>query len=183
MIYGFIKSKLTGKESKFKTEKQNLPKEFKYKLPKVLDQGAKPICTACASHAFLNWEYHKDFNLDTIFKNSKPQKEGAELKNVFEYLKSQKLINDYAIIGSEQALKTAILLNGPCIGALPVYNNSETFWKGSSLQGGHAIAITGWDTDGFIIRNSWGGLWGYNGYTILPYEDINRFYELWTLIK
>lgn len=183
MNYGFIKSKLTGKESKFTTEKPKLPKQFKYKLPKVFDQGNKPICTACASHAFLNWQYHKDFNLDTIFKNSKPQKDGAEFKNVFEYLKSQKLIDDYALIGSELALKTAILLNGPCIGALPVYNDSSTFWKGTSLQGGHAIAITGWNENGFIIRNSWGSFWGDSGYTVLPYKDIDMFYELWTLIK
>ena len=83
MIYGFIKSKLTGKESKFKTEKQNLPKEFKYKLPKVFDQRTKPICTACASHAFLNWEYHKDFNLDTIFKNSNWRNTQVGLKPMF----------------------------------------------------------------------------------------------------
>lgn len=182
MNYGYIKSKLTGEESKFKTIAKT-PKEFKYKLPKVFDQGDKPICTACASHAFLNWEHHKDFDLTTIFKNSQPEKEGAQLKNVFYYLKNEKLIDDYSIIGSIQTLKTAIILNGPCIGALPVYNDSLTFWKGSVLQGGHAIAITGWNDEGFIIRNSWGTSWGNNGYTILPYKDFNKFLELWTLIK
>lgn len=182
MSFGYIKSKLTGKESEFKSQRAT-PRDFKYKLPKVFNQGDKPICTACSSHAFLYWEYHKDFSLEIIFKNSHPEKDGAELKNVFEYLKHEKLITDYAKIGTVASLKTAILLNGPCIGALPVYNESTTFWEGSSLQGGHAIAITGWNDKGFIIRNSWGDSWGNNGYTILPYENFNKFLELWTLIK
>lgn len=182
MKLGCIKSKLTGKESQF-TTKSVTPKEFRYKLPAVFDQGNQPICTACASHAFLNWEHHKNFDLQTIFKNSKPTPDGAQLKDVFEYLKKKKLINDYALVNSALVLKTAIILNGPCIAGLPVYNDSMQFWRGSSLQGGHAIAIVGWNEEGFIIRNSWGTSWGDGGYTILPYEDFKKFFEIWTLIK
>jgi len=38
-------------------------------------------------------------------------------------------------------------------------------------DGGHAIAIVGYTGDGFIIQNSWGKTWGYQGFAILPYED------------
>lgn len=182
MNYGFVKSKLTGKETEF-TSVKTLPEKFRYNLPEVFDQGDQPICSACSTHAFLFWEYHKNYNLNTLFKNSKPTKEGAELKNVFEYLKKEKLIDDYALIKSYKALQTAILLNGPCIAALPVYNDSMKFWNGEGLLGGHAIAVVGWNEDGFVIRNSWGAHWGSNGYTILPYDDFNKFIEIWTLIK
>ena len=182
MNYGFVKSKLTGKETEF-TSVKTLPEKFRYNLPEVFDQGDQPICSACSTHAFLFWEYHKSYNLNTLFKYSKPTKEGAELKNVFEYLKKEKLIDDYALIKSYKALQTAILLNGPCIAALPVYNDSMKFWNGEGLLGGHAIAVVGWNEDGFVIRNSWGAHWGSNGYTILPYDDFNKFIEIWTLIK
>jgi hypothetical protein len=38
-------------------------------------------------------------------------------------------------------------------------------------DGGHAIAIVGYTTDGFIIQNSWGKSWGNKGFALLPYED------------
>lgn len=38
-------------------------------------------------------------------------------------------------------------------------------------EDGHAIAIVGYTTDGFVIQNSWGPGWGINGYALLPYED------------
>ena len=33
-----------------------------------------------------------------------------------------------------------------------------------SLGTDHAIAIVGWGTNYWIIANSWGPYWGYNGY-------------------
>jgi Papain family cysteine protease len=38
-------------------------------------------------------------------------------------------------------------------------------------DGGHAIAITGYNEFGFLIQNSWGPSWGSAGYAILTYED------------
>jgi Papain family cysteine protease len=37
---------------------------------------------------------------------------------------------------------------------------------------GHAVAIVGYTKDGFIIQNSWGSSWGYEGFALLPYEDF-----------
>ena len=37
---------------------------------------------------------------------------------------------------------------------------------------GHAVAIVGYTADGFIIQNSWGKTWGYQGFALLPYEDF-----------
>ena len=54
-------------------------------------------------------------------------------------------------------------MNGPCFGALPVYNETDDFWvkrEDDELLAFHAIAIVGYDNNGFIIRNSWGSSFG-----------------------
>lgn len=38
-------------------------------------------------------------------------------------------------------------------------------------EDGHAVAIVGYTSDGFIIQNSWGPEWGGRGFALLPYED------------
>ncbi|MBT8207457.1 MAG: hypothetical protein KJO18_04220, partial [Acidimicrobiia bacterium] len=35
----------------------------------------------------------------------------------------------------------------------------------------HAFLIIGYDDDGFLVRNSWGQYWGYDGYAVLAYDD------------
>ena len=37
---------------------------------------------------------------------------------------------------------------------------------------GHAVALVGYNDIGFIIQNSWGEDWGYQGFALLPYEDF-----------
>ncbi len=39
-------------------------------------------------------------------------------------------------------------------------------------DGGHAIAIVGYTSQGFVVQNSWGPGWGKNGFALLPYEDF-----------
>jgi hypothetical protein len=43
--------------------------------------------------------------------------------------------------------------------------------RDTNKVGGHAFAIVGYTEDGFIIQNSWGRGWGYNGFAILGFED------------
>ena len=45
--------------------------------------------------------------------------------------------------------------------------------KGSPDQG-HAFAIVGYTSRGFIIQNSWGREWGCGGFAVLPYNDWLR---------
>lgn len=40
--------------------------------------------------------------------------------------------------------------------------------------GGHAFAIVGYSEHGFIVQNSWGPDWGFNGFALLPYSDWVR---------
>lgn len=191
MNYGFIKSKLDGTEKVFKSV-QPTAINFEYKLPQVLNQGDKPICVPCSLSAFLNWDINlkdgkstRDNNIDlTSIFNHGGTKNGMSFKEALSYLLSINKIKQFALVHTIDSLKTAIKANGPCVGALPVYDsNRPDFWNGESLLGGHAISIVGWNKTGFIIRNSWGTQFGNNGYTYLPYTDINKFYEIWTIIN
>lgn len=96
-------------------------------------------------------------------------------------------IASYAQIGSMDELKRALFAHGPCVIAFPVYNHSTTFWrKGDATEtlGGHAVAIVGYDDDrgAFLLRNSWGLLWGTLGYTWYPYTDWGAHWEIWSSV-
>jgi len=41
----------------------------------------------------------------------------------------------------------------------------------STIEGGHAFALVGYTSQGFIVQNSWGPEWGQQGYAIWLYED------------
>jgi hypothetical protein len=54
---------------------------------------------------------------------------------------------------------------------------------GAKEAGGHAFAIVGYNADGFIIQNSWGGKWGYRGFAILTYTDwVKNGMDAWVAV-
>ena len=207
MNYGFVPSKIDGTELLFKEEKgMKLPEKYSYKkfLPEVINQGNKPICVPCSVSAYINWnknldsgknEFDNKVNLDQIFKSrTVGGDDGMSFKDAFKFLRHEGVdtidgkykIGRYAKIGSEIQLKQALVMNGPCVGGLPVYDDAAwEFWKkknGDSFLGGHAVSIVGYNEKGFIIRNSWGKSYAEKGYVLLPYEDVLLFTELWTII-
>jgi hypothetical protein len=50
---------------------------------------------------------------------------------------------------------------------LPTINWTDDLGK----VGGHAFALVGYDVDGFIVQNSWGDNWGFQGFARLTYAD------------
>lgn len=93
----------------------------------------------------------------------------------------------YARIETIDGLKKALIEFGPVLIAFPYYNNgSAQFWKKPSVNanhdGGHAVAVVGWDKKGFIIRNSWGEKWNGDGHVVYPYEQWGSHWELWGCI-
>lgn len=40
-----------------------------------------------------------------------------------------------------------------------------------STEGGHAFALVGFNTHGFVLQNSWGRGWGAGGFAVLRYDD------------
>jgi len=48
--------------------------------------------------------------------------------------------------------------------------------------GGHAFALVGYNTKGFIVQNSWGQGWGAGGFAIMTYEDwVLHGTDAWTV--
>lgn len=46
--------------------------------------------------------------------------------------------------------------------------------------GGHAFAMIGYTSEGFIVQNSWGPSWGTSGFALLTYEDwIKNGFDAW----
>ncbi len=104
------------------------------------------------------------------------------------YEKAKKyVIAGYAQVNTLEGLKKSLYTSGPCYATFPVYDTERwDFWKpahqGQEVIGGHAILLTGWNRDGFIIRNSWGSSWNGSGWTLYPYKHFGMHWEIWTTI-
>ena len=203
--FGFIPSLITANTTRFNAPKSlNLPKKFTYRpfLSPVTNQGPDPYCIPHCIACWLNWrenvkrgtkvDYHIKYA--DIYRSKKTKSdEGMTYQDAFEYLRKKGVKTDKGImkitaagfIPSEPMLKAALIANGPCFGALPVYNSEvDEFWKktGSKPEGWHSITIVGWDEKGYIIRNSWGVGFADKGYVTIPYSDVKNFRELWTIL-
>jgi hypothetical protein len=204
MLFGFKPSEIDGSEKIFGTTEQiELPEKYSFKayMSPILDQGSDPICVPCTVSAYLNWKENlKDgvsrdnrIALYDIYKSKTTVGEGMTFKEAFKYVKNQGVkskkgklkISSYGMVTNILDLRYAIVMNGPCFGALPVYNMGDEFWNktyGDNLVGYHAISIIGYDENGFFIRNSWGESFGDDGYTYIKIEDMDKMIELWTII-
>lgn len=199
---GFIKSTIDGSEFKYDLIDEGLPKEYSYKknLPIVLDQGQYPICVPCSISALLEYKLSlksgikktSNFELFDIYNSKTTYGEGMTCKEAFDYVikngaayhNGNIKLSKYFIINNIISLRHAIYNNGPCVLVLPVYDTSvNEFWKRSGkCEGYHAVSVVGYDENGFIIRNSWGDTYGYDGYAYITNRDINAAIEIWTLI-
>ncbi|PGV81986.1 C1 family peptidase [Bacillus thuringiensis] len=128
--------------------------------------------------------------LDSDCDIGKP-KDGADL-NAAKYK-----IKAYAQLENIVSIKRSLMIEGPCIVGVRVYEN----WKTEEVErtgeipmppegvdpkgiGGHALCVVGYndDTRMFKIKNSWGIEWGEKGYGSLPYDYMEReFSEAWSI--
>lgn len=203
-VFGFKPTVFDGTERIYDASiSVELPDSYSYKgfLPTVIDQGEYSICVPCSVSAYLNWRENLKHgniidNKISLFEiyNSRPDNtDGMTFKDAFKYLKHTGVkskvgrlkIKGYGRVVNAMALKCAIIANGPCVGALPVYSYDKKFWEqksGEELMGYHAISIMGYDEEGFIIRNSWGTDFGNNGYTHISYDDYDTLFDIWTVL-
>ena len=74
--------------------------------------------------------------------------------------------------GSEDALEWAVGMNGPVSVAIDA-SNAWSFYDGGIFSGDcssdpddatHAVLVTGYDSNYWIVKNSWGTGWGEEGY-------------------
>ena len=213
MYYGCKPSKLDGTEIIVDEvlDNMDIPNEYNYisYLPDAYNQGSRPTCVPHSISAFVDWYngvngIDKDMSIDWIYDcRENKDADGMTLKEALKYIRkvgyttkqdykdirkgeSPELdqINMYGMLRSIFAMQRSLLINGPFVLALPVYDSSRSdFWNGSNFEGGHAVACVGYDEQGLIIRNSWGSLWGSGGYCTLPYSQLGKIYEAWALIK
>ena len=203
-LFGFKPSQIDGTERIFSADETiELPDKYTYRpyLPQVLDQGDQSICVPCTVSAYLNWHENlkngetKDnkISLFDIYKVRTNKGEGMTYKDAFKFLRHNGVkskagvlkINAYGMIKDIENLRYALVMNGPCCGALPVYNTGSDFWlkkPDDELMGYHAISIVGYDEEGFFIRNSWGSGFGDRGYTHIKNKDMDKMLEIWTII-
>ncbi len=97
-------------------------------------------------------------------------------------------IKAYARINSQLEMKRSLLVNGPFVAGVKVFESWFTKKVQSSglipmpkpkenSVGGHAICIVGYDDklSIFKFKNSWGANWGNNGYGYLPYVYMKKY--------
>ncbi len=105
-------------------------------------------------------------------------------REIFESASNHRIKN-YARIKSVKGLKDSLIENGPCLITFPVYNYSEKIWikqENDKYLGGHAMTVVGFNSNSFIIRNSWGTNWGDKGYCYFPFSEWDKHWECWTTI-
>lgn len=202
VIYGTgcLESKLDGTEYQFEEQSMSIPPEYSYLglMPPVLNQGKTYKCVCYSLTSYLDWRknaYEGDnnggqYDIDKLFSiRADKSAPGMSIKEALHYLRHTGLngttIDEYAMVGSVMQAQCALILNGPLVGGLPVYENSQDscFWqKNGRFLGGHCITIIGYNRDGFIIRNSWGDKWCRRGHVLMPYDEFSNFFEVWTMI-
>lgn len=201
-LLGYTPSALDGTEYQFKANIK-LPESYTYlgTISGIEDQGQKPWCLPYSLTAVLNTEMNMrnnthsldyGFNEREIYSWREDKKLNGMMPktalshirhNGIEYETGNKIyIDQYAMVRGAELIKMAILINGPVLIGLPVRDSSRTdFWNGYKDEGGHAVALVGYDKDGFVLRNSWGTSYGVSGYTTFPFEDTGKILEAWTL--
>lgn len=194
---GCIKSILNGSELNAANcgTAIHLPSRYELSMPSVRDQGMVPKCVSVSLTDMIAWKfklYGKKVKFpDSIFYDKDPNatRDGMQPKTAFEILvhSGSDLIGEsysiYAMVTSIEVAKRCIIQHGPVMVALPVKSYENDFWNGYQNLGGHAVLLTGYNKDGFTLRNSWGSTYGNGGYWELPYDDFYKVFEAWTLIS
>lgn len=104
-------------------------------------------------------------------------------ENLIAKANPHKIISYYRCYGAEE-IKRAIYNYGGCVIGIDVFGDFGRDLhrtKSTTYKGGHAMCIVGWTKDNrWIVQNSWGKLWGYNGLLYMDFDYPIR--EAWGVI-
>lgn len=127
-------------------------------------------------------------NIGSVFEVYYPYMEERDVIPECEHLLKEAKrfrISGYYQVDTIKGCKEGVYKHGGAMIGVPVYNHGTRMWKprkDERIRGYHAMMITGWDDDGFIIRNSWGNDWGDDGYTHMSWDDWDSVIECRVLI-
>jgi len=159
------------------------------------NQGTTPHCAGYSTAGFIeviNWKknnYPEQINGSDIYKKAK-EIEGKKYDGTTLELASKAAINLKLITGvnqivtkSRDSVKFAVHTNNTCIGGFLITDewnqcnkktgSVPTFKKAKSL-GGHAVLISGYDSEGVYIQNSWGLNWGLYGFCFMNWDMFDK---------
>jgi len=116
-----------------------------------------------------NWPYSPDRPGNLTINRAK----AARSCTVGAYYRLRAEINDYhAALNEVGAIYVSATVHSGWFSPKAVNKNKLAVIKPSNApEGGHAFAIVGYNSDGFIVQNSWGPRWGTKGCAIWLYED------------
>lgn len=194
---GYIPSPADDRDVIMDTRHDAIPDEYRVRnVDGVVDQGSAPICAAVSLAEILNWrkairETRRPAKIspyDIYDLREDKEQDGMVLRDAIKSIKAVGVdgerIGGYARIVDPVSAKVALMLNGPLVIGLYCYNYGDRFWRGQGDNlGGHAVILTGWDKDGFVLQNSWGTGWGRLGLNTFPLEDWRYILECWTIVS
>jgi hypothetical protein len=100
-------------------------------------------------------------------------------------LASPHKISAYFKINTADELKTALMKYGVVIVAMPIYKDAKLVndvytVKSDKIRGSHSVFIYGWNEKGWLVQNSWGKLYAWDGRFIIPFDF--EFKEMWGIV-
>lgn len=125
--------------------------------------------------------YHEDCRGNRNYKDAMETVK-ADFANLQE-LAFPHRISAYFRINSAEELKTALMKYGVVVVAMSMYKNDKlvkdiyTYPPDAKKRGAHCVFIYGWDERGWLVQNSWGKLYGWDGRFVIPYDF--KFIEMW----
>lgn len=186
-VCGVYDSDTRGIET-FKTKASKIPDVYfcpVSALYDVIDQGNRGICVSVSiTDVCLFLEHYKRarhiYHRDVIYESRKDKsKDGMTIREGFEIAKKKNMLSKFCILNDIDTIKMCVATQSPVVINLPVYKFDTDFWNGITLKGYHAVIITGYDKNGFQIKNSWGYGYGDSGYYTIPYADFGKIREAW----
>jgi C1A family cysteine protease len=177
---------------------------FLYYNERVLDNSVKYDCGAYLSDGIITLKQN-GICLETLWPYTN---HFSKKPSIICYIMAlySKIYNVYNISNTLESMKLFLTNGYPFVVGIVIYESFVTNMVATTgivpmpntntekFYGGHAIVCVGYNdtmtsngTTGFwIMRNSWGKMWGDKGYFYLPYAyltDDNLSSDLWTIGK
>src|SRR5690606_18271938 len=172
-----------------------LESNYALKNSELIDLSEQGIlgCSGAGSCLYGGWytdvfSWLMDDATASVTKESEFPYQGIDVCQTETIPTNIKVTNFGLLSGSStKEIKEALVKYGAVSAAL--YSNNLDFmgYSGGVIRGNndympdHAITITGWDDNkqAWLIKNSWGELWGEKGYGWIGYDSCSLSYVSW----